>query len=58
MGPPVKVKLELEVTPERRAAIGRELGTLKAAPEEGVRVWANGVLAEALAALEEDPECE
>jgi hypothetical protein len=49
----MKVKLEVDVTPEQRAAIGRELGTWKAAPEEGVRVWASGVLAKALAKLEE-----
>jgi hypothetical protein len=49
----MKVKLEVDVTPEQRAAIGRELGTRKAAPEEGVRVWASGVLAKALAKLEE-----
>jgi hypothetical protein len=47
----MKVKLELDVTPEQRAAIGRELGTWKAAPEEGVREWANGVLGEAIASL-------
>lgn len=50
----MKVKFELDVTPEQRAAIGRALGTWKAAPEEGVKVWASGVLAKALAKLEED----
>lgn len=48
----MKVKLEIDVTPGQRAAIGRALGTWKAAPEEGVREWAAGVLAEALAAVE------
>lgn len=48
----MKVKLELDVTSEQRAAIGRALGTLKAAPEEGVRVWALGILHAALHEIE------
>jgi hypothetical protein len=49
----MKVKLEIDVTPEQRTAIGRELGTWKAAPEEGVKAWASGVLARALRKLDE-----
>jgi hypothetical protein len=47
----VKVRIDLEVTPEQRIAIGGALGTWKAAPEEGVRYWAKERLAEALAAV-------
>ena len=47
----MKVRLELEVSDRHRRAIGDHFGTLKAAPEEGVRVWAQEVLATALKEL-------
>lgn len=50
----MRVKLEIEVTGEDRARIGRDyLGTMKPAPEEGVRVWAQDVITQALKRLEE-----
>lgn len=47
----MQVKVPIEVDARDRSAIGRELGTAKAAAEEGVRFWGQGILRNALRAL-------
>jgi hypothetical protein len=49
----MKVRIEIDVTPQQRLAIGNALLTWKPAPEEGVRCWAEQTLQRELNALEQ-----